>query len=149
MPVREDSGNLWDWWGLGHWVAVTTNGYVRNDGHAVMGRGCALEARQKFPEFPKEFGRALLTFGNRLFRFESYRIITFPVKYNWWERADLGLIRDSCLQLESLLNDKVNAPPVVYLPRPGCGNGQLDWLTEVKPVIQDLLSDRVVVIDRK
>jgi len=36
----------------------------------------------------------------------------------------------------------------VVLPRPGCGNGQLDW-SDVHPVIAPILPDSVHVITYK
>jgi hypothetical protein len=33
----------------------------------------------------------------------------------------------------------------ILLPRPGCGNGQLDW-AQVGPAIAPLLDDRVTIV---
>ena len=43
----ETSGNLWHFHTQGRWVVTTTNGSVRKDGCAVMGRGVAREAAAK------------------------------------------------------------------------------------------------------
>ena len=71
-------------------------------------------------------------------------IITFPVKHNWWEKADIDLIVKSCMQLNKCINE--NGFDKVYLPRPGCGNGQLSWETDVKPVISEVLLKKVIIV---
>src|SRR3990167_85682 len=105
----EDTGNLWTY--PADAVVITTNGYVKNNGQAVMGRGCAKEAANRWPFLPMILGEAIEKFGNEVFiwglqdldenseqiRFNN--IITMPVKYNWWEPADLNLI-------EKILDDR-------------------------------------------
>ncbi len=140
---------------------ITTNGFIKNNGHLVMGAGVAGQAQARYPLFPKVAGQAVKTCGNIVmaFRSDSLRtntmfyssdldwFITFPVKHVWYERADMALIERSSHQLMELLNESAFKPVFkkVLLPRPGCGNGQLKW-DDVKPVIENILDDRVVVI---
>jgi hypothetical protein len=35
----------------------------------------------------------------------------------------------------------------VLVPRPGCGNGQLDW-EDVKPILLDHFDDRFIVVTK-
>lgn len=132
-------------------LVITTNGAVRKDGAAVMGRGCALEAKQNYPGFEFVLGEQLLV-KNRLYAFASDMhpsetgftwLITFPVKHHWRDRADLDLIELSVRQLrcvtEALFWQKV------VMPRPGCGNGGRDWETEVKPILEKYLDDKYEV----
>jgi hypothetical protein len=158
--MREDRGDLWRI--PAHVRCITTNGTVRRDGHAVMGRGCARQARDDFPELAETLGRLLTRNGNHvqrlmaemplpgrppgLIRTGFWELVSFPVKHHWRDRADLDLIERSCGELMDL----ADANPewgVILLPRPGCGNGQLEW-SEVRPRIAPLLDDRVVVIAR-
>ena len=64
-----------------------------------MGRGCARQAAVRFPELPRKLASRISTEGDRVFYFPEYRLITFPVKHNWWEAADLGLIQRSASEL--------------------------------------------------
>ena len=40
-----------------HFLCITTNGEVKINGQAVMGKGIAKEAANRFPELPEAFGR--------------------------------------------------------------------------------------------
>ena len=71
----------------------------------------------------------------------SCRIIAFPVKHHWAQKADLELIRKSAEQLVEISQYCER----VLIPRPGCGNGQLNW-EEVKPILEEILDDRFYVI---
>ena len=140
--MREIKGNLWDFHKQGHWVAITTNGVVRADGACVMGRGVALQAKRRFPRLPFELGDKINKEGNRVHLFPEYRIISFPVKHRWFERADIQLIEQSARGLACILS---GSDETVYLVRPGCGNGGLLWEV-VKPVIAPILNDRFVIV---
>jgi len=144
--VVEVRGNLWTFWREGEWVAITTNGDVRGDGAAVMGRGVAWEATQRFPGIADHLGRLLSREGNIVHVFNSMRLFTFPVKHHWQEDADIALIKASARQLVDYADAK--HLDQVYLVRPGCGNGKLDW-NFVKPKIAPLLDDRFVIVERR
>jgi len=134
-------------------ICVTTNGFVKKNGQAVMGAGNALQAREIFKGLALDLGRLIKKNGNivQIIRFgkihgKKLPIVSFPVKHNWWEKADLELIRKSLDQL--LAEIKFNQWERVVLPRPGCMNGKLSWLTEVKPLLELFVDDRIYVIDR-
>lgn len=132
----EVTGNLWDY--PADVRIITTNGTIKKDGSCVMGRGCAKEAADRYPDFPKLLGKAIKQGGNNPHVIEG--IITFPVKHQWFEHADLTLIRTSVLQLKRMID-----PSKTYvMPRPGCGNGKREW-SEVKSLLKDL-PDNVYVI---
>jgi hypothetical protein len=144
--MQELDGNLWDFYGLSnqHIACITTNGFVKNNGECVMGRGCAREARDKFPGFAKFLGDTIKQLGNKVHLFGTPRLCSFPTKHVWWEKSDLGLIKKSARELANI----AQAAPdnIFYLPRPGCGNGQLRW-EDVRPVIASILPDNVVVVN--
>lgn len=138
----EKYGNLWDFHKMDKWIVITTNGTIKGNGQAVMGRGIALQCAQMYPEFPKMLGDWLRQGGNHVRAFVGYHIITFPVKHDWWEKADIKLIEQSCMELLD-----ISASPI-YMPRPGCGNGQLAW-AKVKPILEKhLYFDSYIVVER-
>jgi hypothetical protein len=144
--MLEMKGNLWTI--PANARCVTTNGDCNRHGNAVMGRGCALEARKIFPGVDAALGRKLRERGNHVHRLmtdpDGWELVSFPVKHHWQEDADIQLIKQSCQELSVMaeMHDWLR----VLLPRPGCGNGRLAWETLVKPIIEPLLSDRIVVI---
>ena len=145
--MRETTGDLWRFYGMpGYVVLITTNGFVKYNGCAVMGRGCARQAKDRFPDIDRELGKKIVEHGNIPIWLGSFmQLMSFPVKHNWWEKADPELIKKSALILKQFANSMKRT--VFVLPRPGCGNGHLDWETEVKPVLLDLeMPDNVWVI---
>lgn len=143
--MTEIKGNIWDYHRVGGYVVVPTNGFVKKNGMAVMGRGLAQQCARKFPQMPASLGTCLQIWGNQVIEYpDPMRIFTFPVKHNWWEKADMGLIARSCNEIMHILEQrKLN----VYIPRVGCGNGQLPWEV-VKPILFQLLDDRFMVVDQ-
>lgn len=145
----EQSGNLWELVGPNDALVITTNGDVRKNGTAVMGRGIALQATQHDPTVADRLGAFLKAFGNQLFVIHKNPVwISFPVKHHWNEPADLELIRQSAKDLPkfiTMLNYIYVHIDKIYLPRPGCGNGRRKW-EEVKPIIEPYLDDRFIVV---
>lgn len=127
-------------------IIITTNGFVKKNGRLVMGRGCAQEARDTFTDIDLIFGKKVAERGNNCYRvvLDNFTLVNMPVKHNWWEPADLALIIESCHALVRGA-DKFGWTDV-RLPRPGCGNGQLNWENDVKPVIETILDDRFTVV---
>ena len=144
--MREVAGNIWDY----PVIVITTNGSVRKDGKAVMGRGIALQAAERYPILPLLLGESLRKYGNQVFTRSMYLhgehiIYTFPVKHQWHEKASLDLIRQSAEQLAQRVEEVGYSE--VALVRPGCGNGGLLW-EQVKPIIAPILDDRFVVVEK-
>jgi hypothetical protein len=100
-----------------------------------------------------------------------YRLLAFPVKpshgtsniFNvvqhlrwrypdgvrvpgWALKADLEIIDRSLGQLNFLRD--IYEIEEVYLPRPGCGAGGLDWETQVRPLCEKF-GDWLVIVDKK
>jgi hypothetical protein len=163
--MREEFNDLWSYkQDDGYIKVITTNGFVKKNGEAVMGRGCALEAAQRLPWLPKSLGEMINYHGNHVLqiRFGAHELaahqpnllLTFPVKHNWWEEADLELIEQSCIELLAwadlyLISENGNyvaTRDFIVIPRPGCGNGQRDWETEVKPILEKYFDDRFIVV---
>ncbi len=145
-------------------AVITTNGFIKRNGHAVMGRGCALKATQLYPGIAAELGEKLKYGGNTPHILRP-KLITFPVKpswvtYNgdnvvahvkhiftegenvpgWAAKADPDIIRRSAKAIVVIANT-VMKDAQFYLPRPGCGAGELCW-EDVKPILSQILDDR-------
>ena len=157
MGFKEVVGNIWEYHAKGNTICITTNGTLKKNGNAVMGAGVAKQAATVFPDIRQALGEEIADKGNELFFFQDMNIINFPVKHNWYENADIELIKKSCKQLQEIANfhadtygrhiNLVKFP--IILPRPGCGNGKLDWEIEVKPVLQKMLDDKIMVISNE
>lgn len=155
MSMKEITGNVFSSSLLtfADAICVTTNGFVKKNGKAVMGAGVAKQARDKFEGIDSDLGRLIKRNGNivqviRHIQIKGKRlsIVSFPTKYNWWEKSDLKLIENSIKQLLVEMNH--NHWGRVILPRPGCKNGKLSWLSEVKPLLEIYLDERFYIIDR-
>lgn len=136
-------------------VCVTTNGMVRKDCRAVMGRGIALEADKRF-DLAHDLGALLRREGNKVHDMgvrtdattgRTMRVFTFPTKTDWRLDSDLDLIQKSARELVELV--AAYRVRTCYLPKPGCSNGRLDWETQVRPVLEPILDDRFVIADLK
>jgi len=64
--MKEITGDIWDFYEKGFWIVITTNGNVKDNGEAVMGKGIALQARQRYPLLPSMLGKGILEIGNCL-----------------------------------------------------------------------------------
>ena len=76
-------GNMFKLLGEVDALAITTNGFVKRNGQAVMGRGCAKEATRLFPGIAQALGIAIGELGNIpafLFNAQNTDIWSFPVK---------------------------------------------------------------------
>ena len=151
LKMKIIKGNIWDYRSKG-FIIVPTNGFITKRGEAVMGRGLALQTKQKYPEFPLLLGWHLSTIGNVPGYFHKQAIITLPVKYYWKSPADLNLITRSAQLLGRAIKPKtleersaygINRP--VYMPKVGCLNGRLNWESQVYPIIEKYLPNRTVV----
>jgi len=149
--MRIIKGNIWEYHLKGY-VVVPTNGFITKQGKAVMGRGLALQTKQKYPKFPLLLGWHLSTIGNVPGYFHKQAIITFPVKYYWKAPADLKLITRSAQLLNRAIKPQtleertaygINRP--VYIPKVGCGCGKLAW-SQVRPILETYCPN-VTVID--
>ena len=141
-------------------ICITTNGTLKCDGCAVMGAGVAKQAAQRFPQIPSLLGEHIKQIGNHVnvlnfltrpseqeCKCPKYTyLVAFPVKHNWFEKADPALIEKSCQELVDITT-KAGWENVI-LPRPGCDNGKLDW-KDVEPICAKYFDDRFTIVDLK
>jgi hypothetical protein len=132
-------GNLWD--STDPVILVTTNSYVNVKGELVMGRGAALELKEKFSFLARYFGDRIKEFDQEyesdtygVFLYEHNKLVwnniprtfgIFQVKYHFRNPADLELIKHSTKLAIDLFPDNIK----VSMNFPGIGYGQLDYFS--------------------
>lgn len=147
--MKEINGNLFDY----PVIVIPTNGIVKSNGKLVMGAGVALEARNKFKDIDKYFGKQVQLFGN-IVHYNEYHlhsniieiatiVFSFPTKHHYNNNSDLNLIENSTKQLISKVN--ILKLKEIYLPKVGCGKGNLDW-SQVKSLLDKYLDDRFILV---
>ena len=136
----ETIGDIWEWLGRAP-LAVTTNGSLNRRGECPMPRGCARQARERFPELPAVFGALLAERGNHVLEL-GHGLLSFPVEEHWLDPPDLRLIARSAAELRALTDTR--GWRQVVLPRPGCGGGGLDW-RDVRPLLAPHLDERFLI----
>ncbi len=109
----------------------------------VMGKGIALQFKKKFPGNFKAYERACKNEKVRVGKMFTVSldsltnpqyIINFPTKQHWKGRSRIEYVRDG---LEDLLSEIERLDiHSIALPPLGCGNGGLDWESEVRPLIE-------------
>lgn len=149
-----ERGNIWDFLGIADAIGITTNGYIRSGGRAVMGRGTALQAKDRYSDIERNLSTHLTVYGNVpgiLVVDRGTSIVSFPTKidgmtnppkhlilprskylyegktyvYGYHLKSFLYLIVDSARKLVTLANE--NDWETVVLPKVGCGEGGLEW----------------------
>jgi hypothetical protein len=118
-------------------LCITTNGTLQKDGGIVTGAGIAQQATERFPDFNLYVGKLLKRYGHHCY-VTPYGLVSFPVKFNWFEMADFHLMGCSFIELVKLI--EFYQWSNVFLPRPGCGNGGRDW-NDVAPLLKDIIGN--------
>lgn len=134
--MQYSHGDLWEF--PADFRVITTNGIIKGDGTAVMGKGVAKQAADKYPGLPTDLAEHLRQNRNVLGYFPQYGIVTLPTKDHWKHKSSLILIEDGCRALAALalvLSDST----FVMVP-PGIGAGGRTW-AEVEPIVDAQLAD--------
>jgi O-acetyl-ADP-ribose deacetylase (regulator of RNase III) len=142
--IRFVQGNLFDSQAEALVNAVNTVG--------VMGRGVALEFKNRFPENDRAYRAACkreeIVVG-KMFVFELGRktqleqprwIINFPTKQHWRNPSKLEFVRDGLKDFVRVVES--HGIKSVALPALGCGLGGLEWKT-----VRELLETSLEPLD--
>ncbi len=120
--MQETTGNLFDQCAAA--ICITTNGFVKANGEAVMGRGCARMAQKLWPGIQGVLGKQLAADGPRVscLTFETgnseivilgqkgqvpYHIVAFPVK------PRTGVANADCTNVVSHMRQKMKPGDLV------------------------------------
>lgn len=151
LSLREMTGDIFELFETGKYdaICITTNGEVKKNGEAVMGRGIALTAKSKFKGIERRLANRLNLHGNHVYVLgltKHGRVLSFPTKRRWRDSSHIDLIVSSAKQLVEKA-DEHNMKQVL-LTRPGCGNGNLNWST-VKQELVSIFDDRFIIVDNR
>lgn len=124
------------------YIVIPTNTTLNSGGFAVMGRGLARQAKNRYALITGLLGAHIAQHGDDICVMPTYRIICFPTKYHYTHRAHIGLIQKNAQRLQ-----QANIQANVFLPFLGCGEGQLNWMQEVYPVLSPILDDRHYAVE--
>lgn len=139
-------------------IGITINCIVKNNGELVMGKGVALEAKNRFKNISLEFGKQIFSqkqngkdyFGVYFHKESNLWVFGIPTKYHYKDNSDIDLISKSLNYLNTLVNE--NFPEfngienIVALPAVGCGYGNLNWKKQVRPIANKILDGRYVIL---
>lgn len=133
-------GNIWEALALSDLLCITTNSTLMSNGELVMGAGIALQAKQRFPELPRQLGEIIRKtrpfYGLVYLPIEGGRYLgAFQTKTHWRSPSTTDLIRRSTKMLAELA--EANPYWRIDLNFPGIGRGGLPR-SVVLPIIQAL-----------
>lgn len=134
--MREKTCNLWTQ--RADYRCIPTTGATGPDGAAVMDSGIAREAARRFRGLETDLGRLLTARGNHVHVLRP-GLVSFPTQQYVWSGPSLQVIERSARELKEIVGDTVT-----LLPRPGCGEGGLDWGQVAQAL--SILPDTVTVI---
>jgi len=140
--------NSYIWYTDADVLCIPTSNVIDLNGSLIMDDGIAYQAKETDINLPYYFASHIVNHGNSpcLFMRDSKpHFCSFPVRFGANIKPDLELI----IQSVKLMLNIVNRLPFkkIAMPRPGCGKGELDWESEVKPAIERFLDDRFTVYD--
>jgi hypothetical protein len=138
----ECTEDIWQYSGSGPAViAITTNGSVARNGKAIIGRGVARQAVERYGSLAETLGTLISRNGNHVHKLGN-SLVSFPVEETAWSYPDLRIIARSAAELRAMADS--SGWQQIIVPRPGCGGGGLSW-PEVKPVLEPWFDERFIV----
>lgn len=121
----------------------------------VMGKGIALQFKQRWPENYKAYATAckngkvqigkMFVYDIDPLSTENLRfIINFPTKNHWRENSKLSYIEEGLKDLVHVV--KKLGIRSLAIPALGCGNGGLEW-KDVKSLIEEILAPIINIVE--
>ena len=125
-------------------IAIPINRAVNSYGHAVMGRGLALDAKMRIAGIERELGRKLQMHpDDEVYCLDEDWVRGVPTKYHHTDKeASLDLIERAVWWFKA---EAAGWPDKTFiLPRLGCGLGKLEW--DVVKVFLEELPENVWIV---
>ena len=115
----------------------------------VMGKGIAKRFKTIYPEMFEEYQRLCergqFTIGQLwLYKTLNKWVLNFPTKTTWRKPSQVEYIEHGLKTFAATYSDR--GITSVAFPLLGCGNGELDWETQVQPLIEEYLADLPIQI---
>ena len=108
----------------------------------VMGKGIAKEFKSIYPDMFDEYQqlceRGMLNVGDLWVHKTSHKwILNFPTKRHWRSPSKPEYLEAGLEKFAQIYQDaRITS---ISFPQLGCGNGELDWKTESKPLMEKYL----------
>ncbi len=115
----------------------------------VMGRGIAAQFKKIYPTMFKEYRELCehhqLQIGTlHLYKTSNKWILNFPTKTTWRRPSELAYIEAG---LKKFVDMRAGTGiDSIAFPLLGCGNGQLDWKSQVQPIMEQYLGHMPIQI---
>lgn len=113
----------------------------------VMGKGIAKEFKRIYPEMFRQYQalcEARLFDVGQLWLYKTPHkwILNFPTKRHWRQPSKVEYIEAGLKKFVETYSEK--GITSIAFPMLGCGNGELDWETQVRPLMESYLKNELV-----
>lgn len=108
----------------------------------VMGKGIARDFKRAYPDMFKQYQyyceNRMFDIGKLwLFKTSHKWILNFPTKLHWRNKSKVEYLEAGLKKFVDTYDSKGIVS--ISFPMLGCGNGELDWKTQVQPVMESYL----------
>ena len=115
----------------------------------VMGKGLALEFKRRYPAMFREYQvlckKKQLDVGQLwIYKTPEKWILNFPTKRHWRQKSRPEYIEAGLERFVATYQEE-NIDSIAF-PQLGCGSGQLDWETQVQPLVEKYLGQLPITI---
>jgi O-acetyl-ADP-ribose deacetylase (regulator of RNase III) len=115
----------------------------------VMGKGIAKDFKQIYPEMFEEYQelceKGTFDIGNLwLYKTSNKWVLNFPTKKHWRQPSRPEYIEQGLKKFVDTYH--VYGITSISFPLLGCGNGELDWETQVRPLMEKYLQPLPITV---
>lgn len=115
----------------------------------VMGKGIAKDFKQAYPEMFEEYQelceKGAFNIGNLwLYKTSNKWVLNFPTKKHWRQPSKPEYIEEGLKKFVDTYH--VYGITSISFPLLGCGNGELDWETQVRPLMEQYLESLPITV---